>query len=82
MKLKEAMEKRVLLSLPVSLYKKVSEIATEEYRTIPSVIRECVADQLGGEELTAEEVVAIKRGEEEYKEGKCIKWRKIARGKI
>ncbi len=82
MRMKETMEKRVLLSLPVSLYKKISKVATEEYRTIPSVIRECVAGQLEEEEPTPEELLAIKKGREEYKEGNCVNWRKIARGKI
>ena len=82
MGMKETMEKRVLLSLPISLYERISKVATEEYRTIPSVIRECVAGQLEGEEPTPEELAAIKKGEEEYKQGKCVKWRKVARGKI
>ena len=82
MRMKETMEKRVLLSLPVSLYERISKVAIEEYRTIPSVIRECVAGQLEGEEPTQEELAAIKKGEEEYKQGKCVKWRKVARGQI
>ena len=80
MRLRETMEKRVLLSLPVSLYEKVSKIATIEYRTVPSVIRECISSQIEGENPTPEELASIERGEGEYRQGKCVKWREVAQG--
>ena len=71
--------KLIGVKMPLKLADSLETIARSQYKNMSSLIREIVADYVC-EELSLKEWKCIERGRREYREGKCVHWKKAING--
>lgn len=70
------MNKRVIVSLPESLYESMKRLASREYRSVSSLIRESVLEKVE-DELTTEEWAILEQGFRDIDAGRGVNWREV-----
>lgn len=75
----QVMNKRVIVSLPAELYDGIKRLATREYRSVSSLIRESILEKME-EEFTVEEISLIDKARKSFHAGKGTNWREVKRG--
>ena len=70
------MDRKVLVSLPDDLYQSIKRLASREYRSAASLIRESILEKVENE-FTPEEWAIVEQGFRDIEAGKGINWRGI-----
>lgn len=73
------MDKRIVISLPQSLYQEVQKIAKKNYQSASAYIRESVLGRIR-DEFSAEEMDLIADSRKSFRAGKGTNWRAVTRG--
>ena len=72
----KTMNRRVLVSMPDDLYEGVKRLATREYRSAASLIRESILEKVENE-FTPEEWAVVGKGFRDIDDGKGVSWRGV-----
>ena len=73
------MDKRIIVSLPESLYREVQKIAKKNYQSASAYIRESVLGRIR-DEFSSEEMDIIADSRKSFRVGKGTSWRAVKRG--
>ncbi|MFH1540435.1 MAG: DUF6290 family protein [Elusimicrobiota bacterium] len=68
--------KLIGVKMPLKLASALEHIATEQYKSVSTFIREMIVDYIE-DELSVGSWKLIEKGRKEYREGKCIPWREV-----
>ena len=71
--------KLIGIKVPFKLADSLELIAQRQYKNLSSLIREVLADYVC-EELSLCDWKCVEKGRKEYREGKCVPWRKAVNG--
>jgi hypothetical protein len=75
-------EKKLTISLPEAMYKKISFAAEKNYQTITAFIRNCIAKEIIEEEtLSSKELKLLDKSIKEFKTHSGKNWRDITNKK-
>lgn len=74
----KVMDKRIIISLPLVLYKGAKKAAQRHYLSISGLIRQSLQEKLE-EEFSDEEMAVIQKSQRSFKAGKGVDWRKVRR---
>lgn len=69
-------EKRIIVSLPLSLYENARRFASKNYTSVSGLVRDSLLEKIG-EEFTIKELALIEKGRKAFRAGKGIPWRKV-----
>ena len=75
----KVMDKRIVISLPMSLYEDAKRLAKRSYISVSALIRGSVLEKIR-DEFTPEEMSLIEEGHKAFRSGKGTDWRKVKRG--
>ena len=75
----KVMNRRVIISLPDGLYRSIKRLASREYRSVSSLVRESILEKVE-DEFTPEEWAVVEQGFRDIDAGKGINWREVRSG--
>ena len=70
------MDKRIMVSLPSNLYQSIKGLASKEYRSVSSLIRESILEKIE-DELSTKDWSAVEKGFKDIDSGKGVNWRAL-----
>ncbi len=73
------MDKEILIRVPSSLYRRVKKLCQKDYRSISSLVRELLFEEME-ETLTEEDIRILEKQSLAFHRGEGIDWRKVRRG--
>ena len=73
------MDKEILIRVPSPLYKRVKKLCQRDYRSVSSLVRELLFEEIE-ETLTEEELKILEKQSLAFHRGEGTEWRKVRRG--
>ena len=75
----ESKLKLIGVKMPAELASTLEDVAKKQYKNVSTLIREVISDYIE-DELTLKDWNLVEKGRKEYRQGKCIPWRKVING--